>query len=112
MASISLPIRYSSSGIRWGDNHRYPHTPQCYGLEPGSHSSLIISVLFALQVSERAKRPRVPTICTKLVQSAPSFLLPRTLDRRHSLDCRVHTFKISPKAKRQYTDGDCMIWIY
>jgi len=37
--------------------------------------------------------------------------MPLTLYRRHSLDCRVHTFKISPKAKREYSDCDCMIWI-
>jgi hypothetical protein len=34
-----------------------------------------------------------------------------TIFRRHSADCRVHTLRLSARAKRFYTDCECKIWI-
>jgi integrase/recombinase XerD len=34
-----------------------------------------------------------------------------TIYRRHSIDCEVHTLKLSERAKRFYKDCECKIWI-
>ena len=50
MADISLPIRCGSSGIRWGGDHRYPLTIQCYRFEP----KISPSTLYRSQTAVRA----------------------------------------------------------
>lgn len=38
--------------------------------------------------------------------------MPLTLYRRHVKSCRVHATKLSPRAKRNFIDCECPIWIY
>lgn len=37
--------------------------------------------------------------------------MPLKLYRRHSRDCKVHSFHLPAKALREYSDCDCLIWI-
>src|ERR1700733_5772813 len=37
--------------------------------------------------------------------------MPLTIYRRHSRDCKVHVKVPTAKAKRHFTDCDCLIWI-
>ena len=37
--------------------------------------------------------------------------MPLTIYRYHSTDCKVHSFKLRPDAKRFFRDCDCKIWI-
>ena len=37
--------------------------------------------------------------------------MPLNIYRRHSVDCRVHTLGLPPRAVRHYRECDCPIWI-
>ena len=56
MAGISLPIQCSSSGTKWGDNDRYPHTTRCYGLEPEVSLPDPVGATAALRTAQTAVR--------------------------------------------------------
>jgi hypothetical protein len=38
-------------------------------------------------------------------------VVPLSIYRRHSVDCRVHTLKLSASEKKFFTDCDCPIWL-